>query len=336
MNSQIIDAMHLTEVGGVRYANPLQDEKYRVRYHDLPPADDLRAYLQLLESFERRFLHTVSGGAEWTSAGKNPDAVVQEKKVQFAAAEGGQKELLGSALCVALYERGLQRAKKHILRRMEGTAADAPEMKALCEQVQNDLMEAGDLFHYVRRKRGHPDVDDVLNEMKGEPYKIFIGTLPGASGTLEHFHLNRLMKAAMAMRCMDKVAEPAIQLAKSNPRFVEAGVVELLQELNEAAKLRVQLPVHDPEFKAAQTRLVVATHRLHDFMLPPPKPVPGLLPMDHRPREASIYTAVGLLKEAGDLIYDMAMIRGKRSKSADFFVERVNEQLPAPMRAMRL
>lgn len=325
---------------GKRYTNPLGDPHYMVRYFDLPPEGDLGAYLRLLESFERRFLHTVDGGSEWSRHSRDADAYIADKRQEYGALHGGAKELAGAALCIALYERGLQHAKAHIKKRIAGVPDDDSELGALKSGAEACFMEASGLFDCLRRKRGRPDSDHVLAEMRGEPYKIFVGTLPGATGVLAHFHLNRQQKAAAAMRCMDQVKDAICKLTAAYQPFAEAGLTEAFQELTAAAKLRVQLPFGEAEFKETQERLVVARNKIHDFSLAPNRsPAVDNANTDavaiRRAKRLPPQSAVGIIRDAADLIYDMAQVRGEREVSMQFLKDRVEEQMPASPHANR-
>lgn len=331
----LIQAMNITDQDGVKYANPLKDDRYKVRYFELPPEGDLRADLKLLESFERRFFHSVGGGAEWALGADDPDALIAKQREMFKTATGGEKELAGSTLCVMLLERGLKRAKKHIRKRISGVPADDEALKAMSKLVEADLIEAINYIQYVRRKRGHPDVDDVLGEMKGEPYKIFVGTMPGNHGVMVHFQLNRLQKAAQAMRCMDAMAEQAKLLAVQHP--ATAPMAALIETLAEQAKQRVQLPVSAEEFDDAHRKLIVARNELHGFA---PKTqvgaaLPASLPGNHPLKSEPSATAVAMIKEAADIMYDMALIRLERPTTLKDFKKRVEEQVGVQQQRFR-
>lgn len=332
-------------VGGVEYANPLKDDRYLVKLFPIPAQDDLAGHIRLMESFERRFLHSADGGRK-AQRQANLDSYIDEKRAAYEAKTGGEKELEGAALCIALLERGIRRAKRHMLLRIKFaqeivSPEDIKRRDALLDDLKHrteeDLMDAGDLFKYVRRRRGHLDVDRVLDEMKGEPYNIFLGTLPGVENKLEFFRNNRMAKAAMAMQCIDGVVEKMGGLAVSHKQLEDAGMPAMLKELAEAAKLRLQLQRDDPDFAQADLRLTVARNALMRFI--PAKVLPAQqlqhLPADYMARQQVSPTTVALLKEAGELIYDIALVRGARRWSANNLAERAEEHQPQVSRIMR-
>jgi hypothetical protein len=234
------EAFGITVIDGVEYCNPLGDDRYLVRYYELPPKEDLGAYLKLLESFERRFFYTADHGTEALRHRHDMDDYVERCRHALKTADDTHLGQASSRLSIALLERGISKAHEHITLRMTGTPDSHPSLEKLHKQVGEDLMEAVSHFHHVRRKRGHPDIDDVLNEMKGEPYNVYMGTLPN-SDYIHLFHRNRFHKAACAMKCMDDVLAIILPVAKSHPQFVSAGIPELLNDLNKYAKERVQI-----------------------------------------------------------------------------------------------
>ncbi len=314
-------------VGGQAYVDPLRDERYRVKLFPLPTPGDLGAHIRLMESFERRFMHTADGGREAQRHVGDIDSYIDEKRASFAAAEGLTKEHEGAALCLALLDRGVRRAKEHIERRMHTTPATGAALEPLSRLVERDLVEGADLIGFVRRRRGHVDVDNVLNEMKGEPYNIFVGTMP--KGNLEFFGMNRMRKAAQAMRCIDKVADTMRVIAGSHKDLEEGGVQPMLAELAESAKTRVQLQRDDPDFVAADARLHIARDALMNFA--PKKsgnaPTLGLthLPAGYGAKGVVSPTTLALLRDAADLMFDIAIVRVPREVSAADLTARVVE-----------
>ncbi len=306
----------IVTVDGVDYANPLHDTRYLVKIY--PPPGNLSDYISLMESFERRFLHTAEGGREAVRHLRDLDDYITEKHKAFDTASGGEKELAGAALCVALLDRVVRRAKQHIENRMhKGSHIDKAEQARLQASVGEDLMMAVDLIGLVRRRHGYKDVDEVLDEMKGEPYKIFAATLQPDSPVIRHFFHNRERKAADAMVCMDKLAQAVEDLARSHPRLVQGHVGEMMAELASAAKARVQLQRDDPDFTVANSRLKEARDAIHHFN-------PGGEGKDGG-RTAPSPTTMALLRETADLIYDVAIVRKARNTTAADLKARVVE-----------
>lgn len=325
------NTVKIIERDGKRYVNPLGDERYLVRHHDMPDNSHLSAYLDLLESFERRFLHAAEEGLEWITpySRKDMNVYIAEKRKEYEACDDAKKPLLANQLCVAYLERGIATAKMHIQKRIDDDAVDGKKLLKLQEYVESDLMAALPLLKYVRRKGGRPDADDVLDEMKGEPYKIFVGTLDGNQRVLEQFNTNREYKAAQAMKCMDKVADAVVQLAKAYPEYVAAGLPEQIEELRRWTKERVQLHVSDPDFTNAHDNMIIARNAIFDYERASDAGAPSKLPADYRGKGArATEGSVHLLKKSAELLYDMAHIRGARDVSADAFVKRVQECMP--------
>jgi hypothetical protein len=317
------EAFGVVRSNGVEYCNPLSDERYLVKFYDLPPKEDLGAYLKLLESFERRFFYTADHGTEALRHRGDIDHYVDTCRRALEKADETHLGQASSRLSIALLERGINKAREHITLRMTGTPDSHPALEKLHKEVGADLMEAVEHFPHVRRKRGHPDIDDVLNEMKGEPYNIFIGTLPN-SDYIHMFHRNRFHKAAGAMKCMDDVMSTILPVAKSHPQFVSSGIPELLADFNKYAKIRVQIERADPDFKPIDDKLTDLRNKLLSFELPREKP-PAHLPADHSAAKFPASMSVGLIQEAVDMIYDMSIIRGERKTSARMLKEKVSE-----------
>jgi hypothetical protein len=313
----------ITSIDGHEYCNPLGDERYLVRFYELPPKEDLDAYLKLLESFERRFFYTADHGTEALRHRGDIDDYVDTCRHALEKADETHIGQAAGRLSIALLERGINKAREHIALRISGTPESHPILAKLHKEIGEDLIEAGDHFQHVRRKRGHPDIDGVLNEMKGEPYNIYAGTLPN-SDYIHLFHRNRFNKAAGAMKCMDNVIDTILPVAKSHPQFISAGIPELLQELNKYAKIRVQLERADPDFKPIDDKLTDIRNKLLSFELPREK-TPAHLPADHSAAKFPASMSTGLIQEAVDMIYDMSIIRGERKTSARLLKEKVSE-----------
>jgi hypothetical protein len=325
-------AFPIKVINGVEYADPLHDERYLVRFYDLPPKDDLTAYIKLIESFERRFFYTADHGQEAMRHRHDIDDYVSASRKAYEAANGKARDLAAGTLSMALLERGIERAKQHIRLRIDGVKIGDPRLDELEKGVGADLNEGLEHFPHVRRKRGHMDIDDVLNEMKGEPYNVFVGTLPKADGLIHMFHQNRFRKAAKAMKCMDAAADAIAPVAASHPQFEKAGIPALIKELAKYAKIRVQLERSDPEFKDIDEKLSIVRNELQAFK-PVKQNTPDHLPADHAANANVSPTAVELIRDATDIIYDMAIIRGDRWKSTANLKERSAEHLQAMGRA---
>lgn len=323
MGNSAREAFGIKVIDGVEYCNPLGDERYLVRFYDLPPKEDLSAHLKLLESFERRFFYTADHGTEALRHRGDIDHYVEVCRHALEKADETHIGQASARLSIALLERGINKAREHITLRINGAPDSHPALEKLHKEIGADLIEAGEYFHHVRRKRGHPDIDDVLNEMKGEPYNIFAGTLPD-SEYIHLFHRNRLRKAACAMKCMDDVLAIILPVAKSHPQFISAGIPELLNDLNKYAKERVQIERSDPAYKPVDDKLTDIRNKLLSFEMPQEK-LPAHLPANHSAAKFPATMSIGLIQEAVDLMYDMAIIRGERKTSARLLKEKVSE-----------
>lgn len=318
----------------VETVDPLKDGRTKVRRYPLPPEGDLLAHLRLLESFERRFLHAAEGGSaciRHISTGDMAEYVETLRQEYASCGDEAQKRHLGGQLGVALMDMGLQHAKLHIRMRMEGHNDDAV-LEGLKQKAQGMLMEGVDFVPLLHRRDGTPDVDDVLNEMKGEPYKIFVATLPGASGVLNLFRMNREQKAALAIRYMERTADAMQALVRQYPQLAQDDAANKVQALMDAARERVQVPFDNSDFKQAHADMARARKALSELAHPVQKPLPGRLPMDHGPvRCAPTPKALQLLQRGADLIFDMAVVRGARTVSTKQYEQDVQGFLPPPL-----
>ncbi|NBO18341.1 MAG: hypothetical protein EBV03_03775 [Proteobacteria bacterium] len=323
-------------IDGKDYVDPLHDSRYLVRRYPLPAPGDLMGCMKLLESFERRFLYAAEGGSACLRLGGAIDGYIDELRRDYAACgDDAQKNHLGGKLCVALIGRGLQHAKTHILLRMRGQGdvlPDAQALEALKKRTQSDLVEGLEYIPYLHRRDGTRDIDDVLNEMKGEPYKIFVATFPEGEHVLEFFRSGREQKVAMAMVCMDKVAASVRTLVKHYPQFAQAGLDAKFSQLLDAAKLRVQLPADDPDFRQASADMARARKAILELPVPDAVSPPSRLPADYKPgRAAPGPKAMELVHRAANLIFDIAVVRVQRAVSAKQLDAEVQGEIPPPV-----
>jgi|GEM_PF-2650753 len=310
-------------IGGVTYANPLPGGKHWVKTYDLPPKDDMAAYIRLMESFETRFLHAAERGDEIHTVG-DIDAFIAQKKKVYNSTRAEEHRAAGSDLCIALLEHGVANAKEHMRLRMEASP-DPEKLAHLRKLVDHDLIEAQQYFRYLHRKGGKRDIDDVLAEMKGEPFNIFAGTLNPSPDSFTIFSNNRLRKAAQAMDSIDNV------VAAITPVVVgHRGATELLglfSSLSEQAKKRIELQRFDPDFEQADKQLGQTIAEVH-ALITRHNATPPLLPADRRKGDNTPAEKM-LIEEAVALIEDIAVVRAARDKSAGLLQQKVQEHLAA-------
>lgn len=311
---------------GVKYAYKPSFPQNRVKWFEIPATDDLPGNIRLLESYERRLMHTADGGRHiMRFEDKFLDGFIEEKRNAFKSSSGGEQRHDGEELCIALLERGLRLAKQHMRYRINTGEKNPAFLKELEEKAASDFMEALEYLKYVRRSRGHKDVDGVLDEMKGEPFLIFSRTTEGKTG-LEGWRDHRLAKAVDAMCCIDKVVASCKELIEGQRPLRGSDMLAMVQALADAAKKRLQLQHIDPDFAQVNRNLIVARDTLMDYVPRGGKtPVPSRLPQDRRDAENASLNAIALLREAGDLMNDIAIVRVPRSRSAEDIELRVKE-----------
>jgi hypothetical protein len=193
------------------------------------------------------------------------------------------------------------------------------KLKAVAEE---NLLAISQSVHDIRLKGGVVDKDDVLNEMKGEPYNIFMGTLPGGEGYLRNvFHENRFRKAEQAQENMDDVAAAMKEVIYNDPTLVtDDRLPRAVDELLIAAKERSEILRSDVDDFTIASNMLRA--RRNEFNRYEPEQEAGFAASLNK---NSPDEGVKLLKEGMELIYDMAHIRGKMPVSKKEYVEKAQE-----------
>jgi hypothetical protein len=227
----------------------IEKEGYRIkRYAPPAPPNELQGYLALLQDFEKRFFNNVDRGYEvMAKSGPELDGYIATQAELFASATGAERNRAGRMLAIAELKRGLDNAQEHISLRLEkGAAADPKRLEELQEKIFAEFTSARDeKFPTLLRTRGGTDPDGVVQEMVGEPYKMFLATLDPTPHTTEFFFDDRYQKVAHAMKCIDSVPK-IMEPFKALESYRREGIQESLEKLATLAKERIQLQRSDP------------------------------------------------------------------------------------------
>lgn len=277
-----------------RVIPPVTKDGQVVKAYTPPEQHDLQGFLQLLNDFEKRFFRNVDRGYLFTDTGvveldgtlHNIDNFIDNKTRVFDTAKGPEREWAGRMLACAHLKRGLEFAKKHIGLRI--AQAKRPMNEAELSKRLEDLQTSAfadfaegmdDKYPRLLRTHGVPDMDQVVSEMRGEPYNIF-GASMDEPGLLKTFYDNRYGKIASAMSCIDQVPEIMNPLIDKTTALLQAAPhsktrggfriavksdnpdVEAIRQIQgkmlefaSIAKKRIQLLRSDKEFPATDLTL---------------------------------------------------------------------------------
>jgi hypothetical protein len=309
----------ILEKEGVKYVEPIPG--YLVKHYEPPRIHKLDDYARLIEDFEKRFFRNVDRGHEILAV-RDIDKYIDQKREAYNAATGPEKELEGGMLCSALIRRSVDHAIQHIRLRIRQGGKDDPSnalehrhLESLRKKIDEDYVETFGL-PALRLSRGQPDRDDVLGEMRGEPFGIFTATLTDTPDKIHSFYRNRYLKVAEAMQCIDTTVASMAQMNAGGTPYHALHVQDSLAALAQAAKDRMQLQRDDAGFHDADLRLRAARNALLDIEQGQEKP-PAHLPRDHRAQASLPPLALMLTKNAVNLIYDIAVTHDAQRRRAE-------------------
>jgi len=346
----------------IPYYGPITKDReppnYLEREHEIPPShfkfsrsDFLPTCLELVKGLEERYLRNADTGSGL--------ALPSEEKIalwKHLAEQAGNKQdqhlmaVYGSNAIVGSFRRMLALIKEHIQDRIEGKT-DAASLEVRSKQIVEAWNDYQALKQSLRpstenggmavprgsntsmvptplRRGPKIDRDGVLDEMEGEPFRIWSASFkPENSSALAMVFINRAQKIASAQKGMDKVAEGLKTLAAQFPIILSSVrhnsssdiAANPIDVFLQRAKVRSVTPstveekyeVASAELKASYLSILQACDYHKDTLHP-------------------VYANVAALFEEGAwLINDMATIRGTRGGelekgSIKAFVRRVS------------
>lgn len=330
----------IVEISGRKYVEvPLRDKEkstdgqevlktYRVRHYEQPRPEKLDSYAHLMVDFEKRFFRNVDRGHEILGVA-NIDEYIKQKRAAYKKAQEPEKELEGCMLHTALIRRAVDNALRHIrLRIGESTSEETAdplkrkELEVLYTSINSDFLETLNLPK-LRLNRGQPDTDEVVREMVGEPFRVFTASISHSPEAIGEFYRTRYLKTAQAMECIDTVVNTMAQLDVEKTGYRHQHTQETLEKFAHAARERMQLQRSDPDFHAADVALRSIRNEIQDALYNAGKEAPPHLPRDRKNRETGNPLAGALVKNAVNLIYDVAMTRDAQNHRAQELADSV-------------
>lgn len=320
--------MPIVEKEGKLYADPLHSGgTYLVPQYELPSPGDLKGFLPLLKDFQQRFLHFVDRGYTLNKA--HPKMIDSYIEREREALKGDMPEdvrqLTMRWLKTALINRSMRNAVTHVEERMqEPEAIDQEKLNMLSRSIRQDTIEALQIPVGLRGKRGYVDDDGVLAEMLGEPQKLFLASLPTSPpDAMDAFNQTRCTKIAQAMECMDEVLHTVSAIVEKYPEFEQP-----MKKMVKHAKVKIGLQHGRPGYFEADKDYINARDHIHSLIsgrqesilqreaaLPAPLKRKGTGEMRNIISEMH---GMAVIKDATDLVYDMAVTRDPRHKGLEW------------------
>jgi len=258
------------------------------------PSDTLQEKRRLIEVLTRRLFNHIEHGLYV------PGSRLEEARSAYEAeSDPARKRVKGGMLAAALFNRATDILTK-LVELQSGGIATSPS-DPLMRRCGEHLQEALALGRMVLHRSGEEGID----ELWGEPFKAFAFPIP-------EFYKTRYIKVAMAMRCIDRIADEAAPALERFPGFRGAGL--LVAALAAAGKVYSETLRSDADIFDVWTSFAVAHERLRAF---PTEPVQK--PANHR---QLFEHGRGLLRETADLISSIARARVPMPKSTDDLIAR--------------
>jgi len=259
------------------------------------PADTWAAKKQLIDALTRRLFNHMEHGINIPGRRLDEARAAYENETDPA-----RKRVKGAMLAGALFNRAAD-----IFTHLVDLAACGVEIAP-----DNDLMldcgecltEALNFGQNVKHRTG----DEGIDELWGEPFKAF-------SMPVEAFYESRYIKIAMTMRDIDRMADALTDTLADEPLF--AGIDGLIGGFAEAAQNKCETLRTDPDIFDIWASFAVAGERLEHFE-------PRLPPAPAETEQAAAEDGVRLVREAVQLIGDVARARTPMPKSMQAFLGR--------------
>lgn len=330
----------ITGADGHKYVDPLESGgQYLVRKYDAADVSDLPAMRGLIKDFEQRFLHFVDRGYNVTKTSPDKlEAYIQHERSVLKDIEAQRKgsgnadyqketeELTKRWLGTALVGRSM-RLMRHYLKQKELGADDA-KLDDLQKRVSSDMGEFDRLGISLRGKRGYLDDDTAIKEMIGEPQKLFIASVLGNDQPIKDFYDGRYLKVASAMKSIDETQNSVAGILTTN-RKIETT----FKEMAKAAKNKIQIQHGDPDYPELDKRYMALRddaqaligERMNELAVAFNKVGTSIKPAREAAasKAAKEVQALTCLKQATDIIYDVAVTRNPR----DMGVKQLNLEI---------
>jgi hypothetical protein len=263
------------------------------------PADTLRAKRKLIEALTRRLFNHTEHGLNV------PGARLAEARAAYdAETDRARRRVKGGMLAGALFNRA-----NDIFRRLVDLQTDGVEISSeypLLQECGRCLAEALELGRLVLHRSGEEGID----ELWGEPFRLF-------STSLEDFYEGRYIKAGLAMKDIDAIANCIVANFGDIPIF--AGINDVVLEFAAAARIKIETLRTDPAIFDVWAQFVAAGERLVSFS---PVAMPGDSELKSPARAHGISDGLQLLRNGHALVFHITRARTSMPKSTREFIER--------------
>jgi hypothetical protein len=263
------------------------------------PADTLRAKRELIEALTRRLFNHTEHGLNV------PGARLAEARAAYdAETDRARRRVKAGMLAGALFNRA-----NDIFRRLVDLQTDGVEISSeypLLQECGRCLVEALELGRLVLHRSGEEGID----ELWGEPFRLF-------STSLEDFYEGRYIKAGLAMKDIDAIANCIVTNFGDIPIFT--AINDVVLEFAGAARIKVETLRTDPAIFDVWAQFVAAGERLVNFS---PVAMPGDTELKSRSRAHGVSDGLQLLRNGHALVFHITRARTSMPKSTREFVER--------------
>jgi hypothetical protein len=264
---------------------------YWIKAYEVP-ADTLQAKKRLIVALTRRLFHHSEHGIDV------PGRRLAETRRAFEREADPQRRRVKAAMLAGcLFNRATDIFTKLVELQELGVKIDSEN--ALMRDCGDHLQEAMSLGKMVLHQSG----EEGLDELWGEPFKAF-------AYTIEEFYNSRYIKVAQTMRAIDELRDVMVATFAPLPAF--DGVMPLLRDFAEAAKIKCETLRTEPDIFDVWTSFVVTAERLAAF-----QPAGA--------EELQRSQGMQLVRFGKDLIYHVTRARVPMPKSAQEFRERCEE-----------
>jgi hypothetical protein len=272
-------------------------EGYWIRAYPIP-SDTLLEKRRLIEVLSRRLFNHVEHGLHV------PGSRLEEARRAFdAESDPARKRVKAGMLAAALFNRATDILTKLVELQALGEAM-GPE-DPLMRRCGEHLREALDLGKVVLHRSG----EEGIHELWGEPFKAF--TFP-----IQEFYRSRYVKVAMAMRCIDRIADEMAPTLDALPPF--EGIAPLVHDLGAAGKEYSETMRADTDVFDVWAAFAVAHERLLGF---PAKVAESAAPHERE----MVELGTRLIRDGSDLISSIARARVPMPKSTGDLIQRFRQ-----------
>lgn len=267
---------------------------YWVKIYEVP-SDTLEAKKRLIEALTRRLFNHVEHGINV------PGRRLHEARRAFdGETDPARRRVKGAMLAGTLFNRATDIFTKLV--EMQAQGIEITPDNELMRECGRHLQEALSLGRLVLHRGGEEGID----ELWGEPFKAF--TVP-----LEDFYESRVLKIALTMRDIDRIADTLIAIFNPLPEF--RGIDALARDFAVEAKTKCETLRTDHNIFDVWSRFVVAGERLLAFV---PKPQASWTPQQLQ----GYNDAVVLIRHGRDLVGHITRARTPMPKSLREWIER--------------